>query len=226
MDRYLHEEIMNQPPFNPLKELSEDTSGITHRANERLRKWMEHHNEMYERENCPIGGCDQAEEPIKPSRSNEIKSWGDCIVWKKSKEYMAECNIDWNLVREKMNVWVTETQNPECHHVFFSYNEAFCRAMAKEDFPPRVDEDLIKYHNLGEGWHGFSYPMDNENHLGEINRMLLDRAWGWITDHEKSDGSYDIGLQAFEFGRTTTYSRGVVSPFEGDAYVKFKICQV
>jgi len=219
----------NQPPFNPLEELSEDSSGITHRANERLKKWMEYHNEAYERENCPVGGCDgpscsslgcDGTESVLPQRSNEIKSWGDCIVWEKSKDYMAECKIDWNLVRERMNVWVSETQNPECHNVFYNYNECVCEALAKEDCPPRVYHHLIKYHNLGEGWHGFSYPKDNDDHIGEINRLLLDATWEWLIDKD------DIGLQHLEFGRTKEYKRGVLEPCEGDVYVKFKVLEI
>ena len=235
MDRHLYEEIMNQPPFNPLQELAEDTSGITFRAKDRLRKWMEYHNEAYERETCPVGGCDgpscssfacdEAVNPL-PNQSNEIKTLGDAIVWQKSKDYMAECKIEWNIVRERMNQWMVDTQNPECHHVFFAYNESVCNAMAKQDCPPKVDEDLAKYHNLGDGWHGFSYTVENEDHIGEINKMLLDKAWMFICGQESVDGSFDIGIKALEFGRSTNYKRGVVSPFEGDAYIKFKIIRV
>lgn len=210
---------MKQPPFNPLQELAEDTSGITFRAGERLKKWMEYHNEAYKRETCPIGGCDPVE-PIQP-QSNEIKTWGDCIVWQKSKEYMAECKIDWNIVRERMNVWMTDTQNPECQNVFFAYNEAICNALAKEDCPPNVDESLVKYHNLGKGWHGFSYPTDNDDHIGEINVLLLDAAWGWIMEQVDEKRKISVGIQALVFGRLKVHENG--KSRDTDAYVKFKV---
>lgn len=205
---------MNQPPFNPLKELSDDPSGITHRANKRLREWMEHHNEAYERETCPVGGCD---EPVKLPRSNEIKCWGESIDCAPSEKWMAEITVNWDNVRERMNDWARKTQNPECLNVFFGFTECVCEELAREDCPPNADSRLIKYHNLGDGWHGFSYPIKEEEHLPEINKLLLDKAWEWIIDQE------DFGLDKFEFGRCTNYKTGVVSPFERDAYVKFKM---
>lgn len=224
---------MSQPPFNPLQELAQDISGITHRANERLRKWMEHHNEAYEREECPVGGCnypscssfpfDRPVEAIKKAirpRSNEIKSWGESIVWEESKDYLLECKIDWNIVRERMNVWMVDTQNPECHNVFFAYNEAVCEALAREDCPTTVDDRLVKYHNLGDGWHGFSYPKENDDHIPETKKMLLDKAWEWLIDHD------EFGVEEFEFGRSLSHKRGEVKIKESDVFVKFKVAQI
>lgn len=220
---------MNQPPFNPLQELANDTSGLTHRANKRLREWMEYHNEAYERENCPVGGCDptldsayKGENPVKPS-SNEIKCWGESIMCCPSDEWMAEIKIDWNSVRERMNDWVKKTQNPECHKVFFRYNNEICEELERQDFPPKVDERLVKYHNLGEGWHGFSYPKDKCDHVGEINVMLLDKAWDFIMGQQSVDGHFDTRLHSMVFGREENYERGVSEPVLGDVYVKFKI---
>lgn len=191
---------MNQPPFNPLKELSTDPTGITHRANKRLREWMEHHNAAYESENCPIGGCDQ--DSVKPQ--NQAIDCGSCLKVNFHGEDQGCIMIDWDTVNRRMNEWVKKTQNPECHEVFFRYNNEICEEFAREDDPPVVDERKIKHKNSLEGHHEFFYEICKETEylVPRINTILLDHLWGWVQDQG------DIKLEEIEFGIVHEYTDG------------------